>query len=633
MTSPRRTRASNASKRPGLAVKPTPRRTSAEVKVEAKAKAATKAAKKQAKQDQIERVAWFETEAMANEDLMDATPRPNFAPKYCTRVESEDLKSEDLEVDGPNADGCTYVPGEADPDESDDSARSVEATPVPARKKIQAPAVAPTKKSKPVPARKVSKQLDTIVESSEDESEPPLSKVTSKKRVMVVKDTDDDGIELPSKKSKGNVKAKKAKATKIQETASSESDTDLPPPKKAKVDIGQKGMAEKSGKRKKESIREAIAAVQERTAPITEFDSNSGRASEEWGETMAVKHTARGAVNNPKRFGDGPQWGRQGKGNGDEGRKEGMITDQSIANCGPVAVAVKRQNQNMTHGQMDHPDDDVTMYVTYPNLLTAIMLTLDPTTLFYWTISLDPAPKKMKYSVEAWAKSIPSNAKPASRAPSQANSTKTGKSSTMKHYSFTAPALTSGTSSRSVASVLTSAVTITSGPVKIKQDPDSIYTHDGAISDCEETAGVERAAAHASPIKGKKRLTSEVGAFKARTTCLLTSEQALVTERKPRPADANKKVKNEHLPRGVDLYVWRHNFVPTFIMYIAQQDNPFKHNVNAVSGALQKIWDAIFSEIPHTIVPSSPVYRLVRINPYSLVTYENIYITDHATCF
>jgi hypothetical protein len=253
------------------------------VKAEAKAKAAAKAVKKQGKQDQIEGVAGFKTEAMANEDLLDATPQPNFAPRSRTRVESEDL-----EVDEPNADGCTHVPGETDPDdESDDDTRSAEAMPIPPRKKKQAPAVAPTKASKPVPARKVSKKLDTIAESSEDESEPPLSKVRLKKRAMVVEDTDE---ELLSKKSKVKVKA-----TKYQEMASFESEPDLPPPKKAKVaqeDIGLQGMVGKSGKRKKESICEAIAAVQEQTAPIAEFDSSSSGMDEEWGETMAVKHTA-----------------------------------------------------------------------------------------------------------------------------------------------------------------------------------------------------------------------------------------------------------------------------------------------------------------------------------------------------
>jgi hypothetical protein len=137
------------------------------------------------------------------------------------------------------------------------------------------------------------------------------------------------------------------------------------------------------------------------------------------------------------------------------------------------------------------------------------MLTLDPTTLFYWTLS-DPPPKKMKYSVESWAKSIPSNAKPASRTASQANSVKTGKSTT-NGCGSTAPVLTSA-SLRPASSVLTSAITITSAqvPVKIKQDPDAIYTYDGALSDHEETAGLERDAAHASPTKGKRRLNSEV---------------------------------------------------------------------------------------------------------------------------
>jgi hypothetical protein len=139
----------------------------------------------------------------------------------------------------------------------------------------------------------------------------------------------------------------------------------------------------------------------------------------------------------PKHFGDGPQWNRRGEGNGDEGRKKVMATDQSIANCGPVTIG-KHPNQNMTHDEMDHN----MMYITYSNSLTPmIMLTLDPTTLFYWTIS-DPPPKKMKYSVKFWAKSIPSNAKPASRAPSQANSAKMGKSSSTNRYGSTAPALT-----------------------------------------------------------------------------------------------------------------------------------------------------------------------------------------------
>jgi len=56
-------------------------------------------------------------------------------------------------------------------------------------------------------------------------------------------------------------------------------------------------------------------------APIAEFDSNSGRASEKWGGDYGSEAYGM-RVNNPKHLGDGPQWSRQGKGNSDEGRKE-----------------------------------------------------------------------------------------------------------------------------------------------------------------------------------------------------------------------------------------------------------------------------------------------------------------------
>ena len=156
------------------------------------------------------------------------------------------------------------------------------------------------------------------------------------------------------------------------------------------------------------------------------------------------------------------------------------------------------------------------------------MLTLDPTTLFYWTLS-DPPPEKTKYSIDSWLKNVQSK-KLASRSMSQTNSVKTGVTgrTSAKPYGSTAastagarsaPALTSaGVSSRSTSSVLTNAITITNAQVplavKVKQDTDAtIYTYDGALSDHEETAGLERDAAIASPVKGKRRLNSEVSTF------------------------------------------------------------------------------------------------------------------------
>jgi hypothetical protein len=108
------------------------------MKAEADAKVAAKLAKKEAQQAWIKHIAGFKTKAMANEDLIDATPWPNFASKSDTHVSH--LKSEDLgtsEVDGRNPDGHTYVPDKSDTDvRSDDSVRSAKMMPIPKEKKI-----------------------------------------------------------------------------------------------------------------------------------------------------------------------------------------------------------------------------------------------------------------------------------------------------------------------------------------------------------------------------------------------------------------------------------------------------------------------------------------------------------------
>jgi hypothetical protein len=82
------TRSSNSSKHPGLLNKTNSRRTSAEVKAATEAKVAAKKAKEEAHEASIQRVAEFETNARTNEELADATPRPNFVP----RVNNNDSK-------------------------------------------------------------------------------------------------------------------------------------------------------------------------------------------------------------------------------------------------------------------------------------------------------------------------------------------------------------------------------------------------------------------------------------------------------------------------------------------------------------------------------------------------------------
>ena len=82
---------------------------------------------------------------------------------------------------------------------------------------------------------------------------------------------------------------------------------------------------------------------------------------------------------------------------------------------------------------------------------------------------------------------------------------------------------------------------------------------------------------------------------------------------KPKVMDTNKKFKNEDLPHEIDCKVWCCVFVLTFIMHVTQQDNAFENNIKVGCAITQKIWDKVFSETPHKIVHSSPVYQLVSV--------------------
>jgi hypothetical protein len=133
------------------------------------------------------------------------------------------------------------------------------------------------------------------------------------------------------------------------------------------------------------------------------------------------------------------------------------------------------------------------------------LLTLDRSTLFYWTLSDTTLHKKRKHAsaIKDWALAVPATARPTSKAPSSL-STKSN-----------VPLLTSGTSRSSAPSVLTDNVKIIShrvNSVKVKAEPLPTLSLqvDGGLSDNDERRGEEREAAINSPPKGKKRVTSEV---------------------------------------------------------------------------------------------------------------------------
>jgi len=101
-------------------------------------------------------------------------------------------------------------------------------------------------------------------------------------------------------------------------------------------------------------------------------------------------------------------------------------------------------------------------------------------------------------------------------------------------------------------------------------------------------------------------------------------QQALVVETKPKISkntrESSKRAKNSDLPSDIDFKIWRRVFIPTFMRWVSQQDNPFEHNTKLGCEVMQQIWDAIFPDVPYTIIPSGPVHALVSRYFYSLYT-------------
>ena len=131
------------------------------------------------------------------------------------------------------------------------------------------------------------------------------------------------------------------------------------------------------------------------------------------------------------------------------------------------------------------------------------LLTLDHSTLFYWTLSNPSAGDKRKRNdaINEWNAAVP-NIKPTSGL--RAARTSRGRSESA------APSRMSGAGRSSIPSVLTESVKIvnrsrTPALAEVKPEPTAeMCLHDeGGLSDYDEMRGDEREDAVASPIKGK----------------------------------------------------------------------------------------------------------------------------------
>ena len=140
-------------------------------------------------------------------------------------------------------------------------------------------------------------------------------------------------------------------------------------------------------------------------------------------------------------------------------------------------------------------------------------LTLDKSTLFYWTLS-NASSKKQKHisAINEWTLAIPTN--------TSMKSTSQGPKSSSSCTKYNIASLINGVSHSSASSVLSNNVKIihqASNATKSKSKPvpdASLSIHwDGGLLNNEEIRGNEWEVAINSPPKGKRHITSQVNIF------------------------------------------------------------------------------------------------------------------------
>jgi hypothetical protein len=120
------------------------------------------------------------------------------------------------------------------------------------------------------------------------------------------------------------------------------------------------------------------------------------------------------------------------------------------------------------------------------------MLTLDPTTLFYFSLRDDDCDHEG--FIQDWAARVPRNAKPGNS------------------YRKSTPSLTRGSTrgSRAPRSIQSGAPPSTRSALNSVKISGGIQVAEGGLPDADKTRGCERDAAIKSPMKGNKRVRSSV---------------------------------------------------------------------------------------------------------------------------
>lgn len=230
------TRAKNKQVHPGAALAPTPRRSSAEVQQERVAKAQAKAAQEAQKRENIQRAAEFEHADMANEDVVDATPRPSFTPKPWPPPRNRKLANLTpvAEASDESHSASSFkAPGSAESISEEESI--VESDPPPPAKKLKAKKIAKAaiREVDPAPAaqkkwKATSRAVEEIVPASDEEIMPVSDEEPPQKAKVKVKVRDE--INSVTKKIEED-KTRKNVGDMVKPTSSQQAGGGRPTPK------------------------------------------------------------------------------------------------------------------------------------------------------------------------------------------------------------------------------------------------------------------------------------------------------------------------------------------------------------------------------------------------------------------
>jgi hypothetical protein len=326
------------------------------VKADKEAKAMAKEAKKQAKVASIIRAAEFESNAMDNEDFMDATPRPNFNPRPSTPTETASEIETDINInmsDGPNLDKRTRIsPENPTEDEMMGSEGSAEETPIPLSKKRKAavePATKAPKATKQVALTRSFAVADLAAEAPPKRRQPkshndakqrqPKSKVVDDDTSPEDSATESDDQPPPTKKAR----AKKVAERSVENHSVTEGDGAPASTKGKAVEV-----EDKKTKKKKESVRDAIEAAQgkmkgdSRNPPVVDNPSKMDTSGKKLEGKVDMKGKSKSdPKSGPKQF--GPQWVPK-QSDGSKGKEQGGVGKRTT-DVAKDRASIKRSNQ------------------------------------------------------------------------------------------------------------------------------------------------------------------------------------------------------------------------------------------------------------------------------------------------